>query len=236
MMIAAEAVEEVRLEGRHPREIVEWAVARWGERLMTTTAFGYSGMALLHMMAQVDRSIPVFFINTGYHFIETLQFRDFCINELGLNVIDLTPEMPREAFEAAHGADIMKRDPGFCCAHNKVAPLKRLLEARRYDGWIAALRRDQAKTREAIRIVEPQPGGMVKIHPLAEWTKADVWKYIREHNVPTHPLHDEGFMSIGCAPCTRATGSGEHERDGRWAGQGKVECGIHLIGKDGEGI
>ncbi len=217
------------LAGRSPLEIIEWAVATHGPRLMTTTAFGYSGMALLHMLARVERSVPVFFIDTGYHFAETLRFRDFCRDELGLNIIDLRPEQPRERFEAEHGADIMQRQPDFCCARNKVAPLARLLEQRRYDGWLVALRRDQARTRAAIQPVEPQPDGMVKIHPLAEWTRDDVWAYIRQHNVPTHPLHEEGYLSIGCAPCTRPVAAGQHEREGRWAGQGKTECGIHLL-------
>jgi phosphoadenosine phosphosulfate reductase len=216
------------LAGRHPRDIVRWAAETYGARLMTTTAFGYSGMALLHMMQGVAPEIPVYFVNTGFHFKQTLEFRDYCIRELGYNIIDLAPAQPREEFLAEHGADIMKMQPDFCCARNKVAPLRQLLAQRRYDGWIAALRRDQAKTREGISILQPQPDGMIKIHPLAEWTKQDVWKYIREHDVPTHPLHDDGYMSIGCEPCTRAVASGEDERAGRWDGKDKIECGLHV--------
>lgn len=219
------------LRGRHPREILEWAFATYGPRLMTTTAFGYSGMALLQMMSEVAPGVPVYFINTGFHFPETIQFRDYCIEKLKLNIIDLNPEKSRAVFLAEHGADVMRRDPDFCCHHNKVLPLKRLIEQHLYSAWIAALRRDQSKTREDIEIISPQPddAGLVKIHPLAEWTKQDVWRYIREHDVPTHPLHDEGFMSIGCEPCTRATGADENERAGRWAGSGKTECGLHLM-------
>jgi phosphoadenosine phosphosulfate reductase len=216
------------LSGRHPREILRWAAETYGLRLMTTTAFGYSGMALLHMMAEIAPKTPVYFINTGFHFRQTLEFLDFCREQLGLNIINLKPEQPREQFLAEHGADIMKQKPNFCCAHNKVAPLIRLIESNRYDAWIAALRRDQASTRAQIQIIEPQGSGLVKIHPLAEWTKADVWRYIRENDVPTHPLHDEGYMSIGCEPCTRPVATGEDEREGRWSGSSKTECGLHL--------
>src|SRR5687768_16103185 len=117
------------LSGRHPREIIRWAFERFGSRLMTTTAFGYSGMALLHMISEINRGVPVYFVNTGFHFPETLQFRDYCREKLGLNIIDLVPERPREAFLAEHGEDIMKRSregADFCCAHNKVAPLEKL--------------------------------------------------------------------------------------------------------------
>src|SRR5690606_26561470 len=144
------------LSGWHPIDILRWADSAFGDRLMFTTAFGYSGMALLHMMSGINPRVPVFFIDTGYHFAETIQFRDWCRNTLGYNIIDLTPELPREEFEARHGADIMKRDPDFCCKHNKVAPLKRLLDEGRYTGWISALRRDQARTRAGVQPVEPQ--------------------------------------------------------------------------------
>ncbi len=237
-MATAEQVSQFPdLSGKPPIEIIRWAWETYGERLMTTTAFGYSGMAMLHMLSKVAPDVPIYFINTGYHFSQTIEFRDFCRDRLGMNIIDLTPETPREKFESIHGDDLMRRDPDKCCAHNKVAPMTRLLAERRYDGWLAALRRDQAKTREGVRIIEPRTAsGIVKVHPLAEWTKAQVWHYINQNKVPTHPLHEEGFMSIGCAPCTRPVGLGEDERDGRWAGKTKTECGIHLEGMGGDGI
>nr|HPK03349.1 phosphoadenosine phosphosulfate reductase family protein [Candidatus Sumerlaeota bacterium] len=120
------------LRGRHPREILEWAWATYGDRLMTTTAFGYSGMALFHMMAQVAPRVPIYFIDTGYHFAETLQFRDYCRDKLGLNIIDLRPEKTREQFEAEHGGPIYKTDPDRCCAINKVAPLQKMLRESNY--------------------------------------------------------------------------------------------------------
>jgi phosphoadenosine phosphosulfate reductase len=218
-----------------PREIIEWAAGQWKDGLMMTTALGYSGMVLMSILSEVARDMPVYFINTGFHFRETIEFLGHCREKLGLNIIELKPEPSRRDFLDKHGEDIMKRAPDTCCGVNKVAPLRSLLDQGRYQAWIAALRRGQADTRKSIEIVETMDSGMIKIHPLAHWDKARVWKYISENNIPYHPLHDEGYMSIGCQPCTLKTGQGQHERDGRWAGNEKVECGLHLIGGKGEG-
>ncbi len=217
-----------------PREILDWAVNRWGSELMMTTALGYSGMVLMSILSEMARSVPVFFINTGFHFAETLSFLEHCREKLGLDIVELKPEPVKQEFLAEYGEDIMERSPDTCCGVNKVQPLKNLLARGQYKAWISALRRDQADTRKSIEIVETMGDGVVKIHPLAHWDKAQVWKYINDHDVPYHPLHDEGFMSIGCQPCTQKSGHGGHERDGRWAGNEKVECGLHLIGGRGD--
>jgi phosphoadenosine phosphosulfate reductase len=172
--------------------------------------------------------VRVVFINTGFHFPETLAYRDEIVRRFDLrHFVELQPVMPREEFARTHGLDLYARDPDLCCQINKVEPLRRYLPGVR--AWINGRRRDQAAARHDIRVVEALQGGLHKVNPLAAWTTRDTFYYMEQHGIPTHPLFEQGYASIGCAPCTRPVLAGEDERSGRWAGQNKTECGIHTF-------
>jgi phosphoadenosine phosphosulfate reductase len=208
------------LHGNDPASVLRWAAEAFAGKVALTVSFGGGGLVLAHMLSQIDRSIPVFFLNTGFHFPETLAFKDRFVRRYGINLVELTPE--------TDPGPLYQTDPDRCCFIRKVAPLERALAG--FDAWISAVRRDQSPERSRTATVEFHEFGgrdVVKIFPLAHWSRADVRRYMHEHDVPHHPLEDEGFTSIGCWPCTRATKTGEPERAGRWSGTGKTECGLH---------
>ena len=221
------------LETADPGDILQWAAGTI-DRLAVATSFQSSGLVILHLLRDIRPDLPVLFLDTGFHFQETLDFRARIAEMWDLKLVDL-----RGAHGSAHrqaelyGPELYTRDPDRCCAINKVQPLQAALEE--YDGWISGLRRDQSPLRAATPIVEAQmlPSGneILKIHPLAHWTKQQVQDYVRTHDIPTHPLLERGFTSIGCWPCTRAVYEGEEERAGRWEGLAKTECGIHSFGR-----
>jgi phosphoadenosine phosphosulfate reductase len=218
-----------------PSTILRWSAATI-DRLAIATSFQASGLVILHLMRDIRPDTPVLFLNTGFHFPETLDFRSRIIDMWDLKLVELRGEHGSpEAQAELYGPELYKRDPTKCCAINKVEPLQRALEG--YDGWISGLRRDQSPLRADTPVVEAQllPSGneVMKIHPLAHWTRQQVADYIIEHEIPTHPLLEKGFASIGCWPCTRAIQAGEDERAGRWDGLAKTECGIHMFGRAG---
>ncbi len=222
------------LEDATPQGMLGWASSTI-DRLAVATSFQSSGLVILHMLRELRPDVPVLFLETGFHFPETLAFRDQIAEMWDLKIVDLRGEHGSlQGQNEQYGTELYKRDPDKCCFINKVEPLQKALEE--YDGWISGLRRDQSPLRADTPIVEAQllPSGneVLKIHPLAHWTKADVESYTSEHGIPTHPLLERGFASIGCWPCTRAIKPGEDERAGRWEGLGKNECGIHSFGKD----
>lgn len=223
-----------QLEAGDPRAIIMWAAATI-DRLAVATSFQSSGLVILHMMREIRPDIPVLFLDTGFHFDETLAFKDRIADLFGLNVIELRGEHGSARRQAEiHGPELYERDPDKCCFINKVEPLMSALD--NYDGWISGLRRDQSPMRSETPIVEAQmlPSGeeIMKIHPLAHWSREDVVGYAAMHKIPMHPLLEQGFRSIGCQPCTRAISDTEDERAGRWAGLTKTECGIHSFGKE----
>ena len=218
------SLESERLEHATPSARLAYAVETFGEDLLFTSSFGAQSGVLLHLWSQVARHLPVVFIDTGFLFPETLAYRDALVERLGLNVQVLTPDIANADFVARYGDDIQRRDPDFCCGLNKLAPLAPLREKAR--AWVSGLRRDQNGAREHVAILEPD-GHLVRVHPLATLTKADVAAYLREHGIPEHPLVRRRYLSIGCAPCTRKPAPGEDPRSGRWAGQSKTECGLH---------
>jgi phosphoadenosine phosphosulfate reductase len=182
----------------------------------------------MHMALESRPDVPVLFLETGFHFAETLAFKAQLTERLGLRVVDLVGEHTTDSQAATFGPRLYERDPDRCCDINKVRPM---LEALRgLDAWITAFRRDSSPTRATSPIVdryEVEPGrSIVKINPVATWTRRDTWAYLREHDLPHNPLYDLGYASIGCAPCTRMQMPGEPERAGRWAGLSKWECGI----------
>ena len=232
-LLAEEQIQELnsRFERSDPLEIVEWAIRDSGlGRIAIASAFQAEGTAIIHMAAGIRPDIPVLFLETGFHFAETLAFKERLTELLGLNVIDLTGDHTVESQAERYGPRLYERDPKLCCELNKVIPFDRALEG--LDGWITGMRRDSAWTRAGAPILswtELDSGHrLLKVNPIANWTRRDAWAYLKANDIPHNPLYDLGFSSIGCAPCTRMTFPGEDERAGRWSGLLKTECGIHV--------
>ena len=226
-----------RLEPAHPSEIVRWALEESGLReLALASAFQAEGTCVMHMATRIRPDVPVLFLETGFHFAETLAFKRRLTELLDLNVVELTGEHTPETQRVALGPRLYERDPERCCQTNKVEPMLEALRGR--EAWVTAFRRDSSPTRAAAPIVdryELEPGSwIVKVNPVATWTRRDTWAYLKEHELPHNPLYDLGYASIGCAPCTRLSLPGEHEREGRWAGLSKWECGIQERGAGSE--
>lgn len=224
------ARENLRLEAARPEERLAFAVERFGEDLLFTSSFGAQSAVLLHLWSTVARGLPVTFIDTGFLFDETLRYRDALVAQLGLTVRELHPDVPNETFIRDYGDDIQARDPDFCCGVNKVIPLSPLRASAR--AWVSGLRRDQSRTRADVAILE-EDGHLVRVHPIADLTRADVQAYLERHGIPEHPLASRRYLSIGCMPCTRPVEDGEDERAGRWAGKAKTECGLHASRSSG---
>lgn len=224
------AAESAALEGRTPVEILTWVFSRFaGRRIGLSSAFGPEGCALIHLVRGLRPDVPIYTIDTGYLFPETIAVRDaFRVQGADIRVVE--PLVTIRAQAERHGPDLFARDPDACCAIRKVEPMRRILAA--LDVWITGIRRDQAETRRhtpILGLVRRDDGGVVvKVAPLVAWTRRDTWRYLFDHGVPYNALLDAGYTSIGCAPCT-ARPEGDDERGGRWAGTGKTECGIHQL-------
>ncbi|MEJ1161799.1 phosphoadenylyl-sulfate reductase [Prosthecomicrobium sp. N25] len=203
-------------------------------RLALVSSFGAEAAVLLHLVAQVDRATPVVFVDTDRLFGETLRYRDRLTERLGLtDVRTLAPDAARVAEHDRDGA-LWLRDANLCCRIRKVEPLAAGLSG--FDAWISGRKRFQAATRATIPVFEAE-GTRIKVNPLAGWMPADLAAYAARHDLPPHPLVEQGYRSIGCMPCTTRVVEGEDDRAGRWRGQEKIECGIHLgLEADGSGI
>ncbi|MDP9035582.1 MAG: phosphoadenylyl-sulfate reductase [Myxococcota bacterium] len=226
------ARESERLEKATPEERLAFAVQAFGDRLLFTSSFGTGSGVLLHMWSRVARHLPVVVVDTGFLFDETIAYRDAMARDLGLRLEIARPDVARDDFLWQHGADIMEREPDFCCAQNKIAPLKPWIA--RSLGWVSGVRRDQSRTRERVPILLPTEDGPMKIHPLATMTSGEAQSYMDTHRIPEHPLKAKRYLSIGCWPCTQPVAEGGDERDGRWAGKAKTECGLHTFLKPRE--
>jgi phosphoadenosine phosphosulfate reductase len=204
--------------------IIEWAVETFGDRFCVTSSM--ADAVLAHLASRVSPGIDVVFLDTGYHFAETIGTRDAVAATLPVNVVNATPEQTVAEQDATYGKDLYKTDPDLCCALRKVAPLQNALE--HYDAWATGLRRDETRDRVIAPVVGwDEKKGKVKVSPLARWDDDDVARYIEENGVLVNPLQYDGYPSIGCWPCTRRVAPGEDKRSGRWAGTNKTECGIH---------
>ncbi len=222
-----------RFETAHPSEIVRWALSESSiSDIVLASAFQAEGTCVMHMATQIRPDVPVLFLETGFHFAETLAFKERLTAMLGLQVVELVGEHTVESQTAELGPKLYERAPERCCEVNKVRPMLHALRGR--GGWITAFRRDSSPTRASAPILdryELEAGRwIVKVNPVATWTRRDTWAYLREHDLPHNPLYDLGYASIGCAPCSRLQFPGEHEREGRWAGLSRWECGIHERG------
>jgi phosphoadenosine phosphosulfate reductase len=196
-----------------------------GKQLFTTSSFQSHSLVLLHILSRVDKFIPVFFINTGYHFPETLTFRDKIAQEFELTLIDLVSEMPKYMQRNVEGRLLFASDPDHCCDINKVYPLDAAM--RSYDVWINGVRADQSATRAAMLEEQPAAHGVLRYHPMLNWTSKMIFDYQKEFNLPKHPLENKGYISIGCEPCTRKLDPQRMEREARWFGLNKNECGLN---------
>jgi phosphoadenosine phosphosulfate reductase len=212
------------LELAPAEHIIEWAVATFGERFCITSSMGDAVLA--HLASTVAPGIDVVFLDTGYHFAETIGTRDAVEATLPVNLLTIEPVQSVAEQDAAYGKDLWQRDPDLCCALRKVRPLTESLA--QYDAWATGLRRAETHN----RVIAPVIGwdakkGKVKVSPIARWSDEQVERYVRENNVLVNPLVQDGYPSIGCWPCTRRVAPGEDPRSGRWAGSSKTECGIH---------
>lgn len=212
-------------ETKTPQEIIQWAADTFWPEIAMSSSFQTQSMPLLHMVTKIKRKIPVFFIDTGYHFWETAIFREYIASEWMINVIDLYRDPRWNAFVRQNTRNLPIEDPDLCCYLNKVQPMQKALQD--VKAWISGIRRDQTSVRAKAKILELQPDGLLKINPLLCWTTVEIKKYAEENNLPNHPLYVKGYRSVGCAPCTVAVGVNDDDRAGRWAGRGKVECGLH---------
>ncbi|MBQ1120110.1 phosphoadenylyl-sulfate reductase [Streptomyces sp. A73] len=205
-------------------EVLRWAADTFGHRFCVTSSMEDAVVA--HLASRVFPGVRVVFLDTGYHFPETIGTRDAVKAVMDVEVITLTPRRSVAQQDAEHGPRLHDRDPDLCCALRKVQPLEEGL--RDYDAWATGLRREESPTRANTPVVGwDEKRQKVKVSPIARWTQQDVDDYIAEHGVLTNPLLSDGYASIGCAPCTRRVLAGEDARAGRWAGSGKTECGLH---------
>jgi phosphoadenosine phosphosulfate reductase len=212
------------LEGAPALDILKWAATEFGSSFCVASSM--ADAVLPHLAARAMPGVDVIFLDTGYHFAETIGTRDAVAATLPVTVRTIMPSRSVAEQDAEFGPRLYERDPDRCCAMRKVAPLAEALSP--YRAWASGLRRDEAATRAGVQVVEwDTKREMVKVNPIAAWTEDDVQRYISDNGVLVNPLLFDGYGSVGCAPCTRRLGAGEHGRDGRWAGTGKTECGLH---------
>ena len=196
-----------------------------GKRIFTSSSFQTHSIPLLHIISRMDASIPVYFLNTGYHFPETIEFRDQISELLHLNLVNLKPDTPKNMQLDPDGKLLFTSDPDHCCYLNKTQPMEQVLM--RHDIWINGIRAEQNSYRNALRVEEVAKHNVVRFHPLIGWSNKDIFNYRKEFNLPVHPLESKGYFSIGCEPCTRKIDLEMQEREARWYGLNKTECGLN---------
>ncbi|MEN8652634.1 phosphoadenylyl-sulfate reductase [Streptomyces sp. 21So2-11] len=212
------------LEDASALDILKWAAETFGDRFCVTSSMEDAVVA--HLASRARPGVDVVFLDTGYHFPETIGTRDAVEAVMDVNVITLLPWQSVDEQDAEYGPKLHDRDPDLCCALRKVAPLEDGLKG--YRAWATGLRRDESPTRANTPVVSwDEKRQKVKIAPIARWTQNDVDAYVAEHGILTNPLLMDGYASVGCAPCTRRVEAGEDARAGRWAGRNKTECGLH---------
>jgi len=218
---------DASMAGKSAEAVLETAIKElFPGQIAVLSSFGTEAAVVLHLVAQIDRSVPILFLETGKHFTETLMYRDILIDRFGFtDARELKPDPADLAAKDPNG-ELWKTNPDGCCAIRKVLPLQRAMEP--FAAQITGRKRFQASTRANIPLFEASADGKIKVNPLAHWTPEMIRDAFKRFRLPPHPLFDEGFASIGCAPCTRRVVVGEDARAGRWAGTEKTECGIHL--------
>ncbi len=220
-----------RFSQRPTEEVLAWAWERFGSRAAIGTSFQGAGLVMIHLAKQSGLPLPVFTIDTGLLFPETQALKRRLEDFFGCAIESLVPDLTVEQQAATLGPELWRRDPDLCCTQRKVLPLHQKLA--QLDCWITGLRRQQSEVRAAIDLVEVyflEDTGrreIAKLNPMANWSRDAVWAYLKLHGVPYNPLHDRGYRSIGCQPCTAPVGEVDNERAGRWIGFNKTECGLH---------
>lgn len=220
------------MESVSPREVLEWAVETYGEGLTLSLSFGGSeGLVLLDMLSRITDQVRIFTLDTGLLFKETQEFREEIMQRYRLPLDIVHPKLTVEAQARQYGDRLYAHDPDLCCHIRRVEPFQRALKG--YKAWVTGIRRDQTPQRAGTPIVGWEKRfEVVKIAPLAAWSSEQVEGYVREHELPTNPLLEKGYRSIGCEPCTQPMEERENARAGRWKGFEKIECGLHWVGKD----
>jgi phosphoadenosine phosphosulfate reductase len=221
--LAEHAAKE--LEGASAEDIIRWAADTFGDRVCLTSSM--TDAVIIHLASSVKPGIDVVFLDTGYHFAETIGTRDAAQVVYPINLVNVTPSRTVAEQDAELGPRLYGRNPDLCCYLRKVEPLQKTLK--NYDAWISGVRRAETDKRKDTRVVEWDPRReMVKVNPIAAWTDEQVEKFIADNGVLVNPLVEDGYPSIGCATCTLRVAPGGDPRSGRWAGTGKTECGIHV--------
>lgn len=193
--------------------------------LFLTSSFQTQSLPLLHIISQLDFKIPVFYLNTGFLFPETLSFIDELRDLLSLDIRSLSSDISKINQIDKNGNFLFSTDPDYCCHINKVKPLESTIA--QYDIWISGVRADQNFNRSTLKTFEESLNGKMRFHPMLSWTSRDIYLYIERHKIPKHPLESQGYVSVGCEPCTRKPSIDNNERSGRWHGLTKTECGLH---------
>jgi len=208
------------------------AFRKENKKVFVTSSFQTHSIPLLHIISEIDNSIPIYYLNTGYLFPETLSFKDELADLLNLKIIGLESPVPKMQQKDANGNLLFVSDPTYCCYLNKTLPLEPILMQK--DVWINGIRADQNANRASMKTFEKTPQGAIRYHPMLQWTSKDIFEYRKTHALPEHPLDKEGYLSIGCEPCTQKPRAGTDERSARWYGMKKDECGLHtdLISKE----
>ena len=228
MTDAAVSFDEAPLEGQSAAEILRWASRRYGPKLTFATGFGAEGCVIIDLIARAELPVDIFTLDTGVLFPETYALWRQLEQTYGITIRAVRSDLSLAAQAATHGDALWAREPDLCCELRKVQPLRSAL--RGFDAWITAIRRDQTPDRAGAKLVEHDAKfGLAKVNPLAAWTHDDVWGHIYANDVPTNPLHAQGYPSIGCVHCTSAVAAGEDPRAGRWRGAAKTECGLHSV-------
>lgn len=196
-----------------------------GKSIFTSSSFQTHSIPLLHMISRIDPSIPVYFLNTGYHFPQTIEFRDHIAELLNLNLVNLKPDTPKNMQLDPDGKLLFTSDPDHCCYLNKTQPMEQVLMY--YDVWINGIRAEQNAFRSDMKVEQVAKHNVIRFHPLIGWTNKDIYQYRKEFNLPEHPLESKGYFSIGCEPCTRKLDLEMQTREARWYGLNKTECGLN---------
>ena len=195
-----------------------------GKKMFASSSFQTHSIVLLHIISRINANIPIYFINTGFLFPETIKYKDLLAKNFGLNIIDAKSSVPKSQQKDSYGNLLFASDPDYCCFLNKIQPLDPVLA--KFDVWINGVRAEQTAVRGAMRVEEESKFETIRFHPMLDWTKQEVYAYIKKYNLPKHPLDIQGYMSIGCEPCTRKMVLGD-ERSARWYGMNKTECGLN---------
>jgi phosphoadenosine phosphosulfate reductase len=228
-MVSTEQITELQAQAEDwsPEQALRWGIGQFGEFLAVAASFGAEDVVLIDVASRLGRRFRVFTLDTDFLFLETYALIERVEKRYGIEVERAHSEFTPDAQAAQFGPALWASTPDQCCQLRKVEPLKRYLAGMK--AWVTGVRRDQAPTRANTRKLEwDAKFGLVKLNPLADWTWAQVWDYIRAHEVPYNPLHDQNYPSIGCTYCTRPIQPGEDPRAGRWSGMGKIECGLHI--------